>query len=164
MRIATGAAGVALMGVGVFLLLSGGQATDVVLWLAGAVVLHDLLLAPLVIAAGLLLARLPGRGPLRGALVTAGCLTLIALPVLFAPGTPHNPSVLPLDYPRNWLLSLAAVALATAAVALLRRLRGTAAVRRLRTDGHGARRGARNPTSRAGRASSSPRRWGRRGR
>jgi hypothetical protein len=124
MRTVLGAAGLALMGLGLYLLVTGGQFKDVALWLAGAVVLHDLLIAPLVLAAGLLLALLPARGLLRGALVTAGCLTAIALPVLLAPGTPRNPSVLPLDYPRNWLLSLAAVAAVTGAVLAGRRLRG----------------------------------------
>lgn len=130
MRTALGAAGLALMAVGLYLLVTGGQFKDVALWLAGAVVLHDLLVAPLVLAAGLLLARLPARGLLRGALVTAGCLTVIALPVLLAPGTPGNPSVLPLDYPRNWLLSLAAVAAVTGLVLAGRRLRGRARERR----------------------------------
>lgn len=123
MRIVLGAAGVALMTVGLVLLVTGGQFKDVALWLAGAVVLHDLLVAPLVLAAGLLLAQLPARGLLRGALVTAGCLTAVALPVLLAPGTPGNPSVLPLDYPRNWLLSLAAVAAVTGAALAGRWLR-----------------------------------------
>ncbi|MGW0776428.1 hypothetical protein ACWD01_22870 [Streptomyces sp. NPDC002835] len=130
MRTALGAAGLALMAVGLYLLVTGGQFKDVALWLAGAVVLHDLLVAPLVLAVGLLLALLPARGLLRGALVTAGCLTVIALPVLLAPGTPRNPSVLPLDYPRNWLLTLAAVAAVTAAVLVGRRLRGRARERR----------------------------------
>jgi hypothetical protein len=130
MRTALGAAGLALMAVGLYLLVTGGQFKDVALWLAGAVVVHDLLVAPLVLAAGLLLALLPARGLLRGALVTAGCLTVIALPVLLAPGTPRNPSVLPLDYPRNWLLTLAAVAAVTTAVLVGRRLRGRARERR----------------------------------
>jgi hypothetical protein len=130
MRTALGAAGLALMAVGLYLLVTGGQFKGVALWLAGAVVLHDLLVAPLVLAVGLLLALLPARGLLRGALVTAGCLTVIALPVLLAPGTPHNPSVLPLDYPRNWLLTLAAVAAVTTAVLVARRLRGRARERR----------------------------------
>lgn len=134
MRIALGAAGVALMSIGLALLVAGGQFKDVALWLAGAVVLHDLLVAPLVLAAGLLLALLPARGLLRGALVTAGCLTAIALPVLLAPGTPGNPSVLPLDYPRNWLLSLAAVAAVIGAALAWRWLRGRRA-RRTRTGG-----------------------------
>ncbi|MFF8841327.1 hypothetical protein ACF08N_01135 [Streptomyces sp. NPDC015127] len=115
-RLVTGAVGLTLMGVGASLLVSGGQLRDVALWLAGAIVLHDGIIAPVVLGIGLLLAGLPARGMLRGALITAGCLTFVALPVLLRPGAPTNPSALPLDYPRNWLLTLAAVAVLTAAV------------------------------------------------
>ncbi|MEW2634553.1 hypothetical protein AB0903_23665 [Streptomyces sp. NPDC048389] len=135
MRIVLGAAGLALMTVGLSLLVGGGQFKDVALWLAGAVLVHDLLVAPLVLGAGLLLALLPARGLLRGALITAGSLTAIALPVLLAPGTPGNPSVLPLDYPRNWLLSLAGVAAVTGAVLAARWLRGRRAARGARAGG-----------------------------
>ncbi|WP_405603701.1 hypothetical protein OG741_32605 [Streptomyces sp. NBC_01410] len=113
MRIVTGALGLALMTVGAVLLVTGGQLKDVALWLAGAIVLHDGIVAPLVLGVGLLLAAVPARGTVRGALVVAGCLTVVALPVLLRPGTPKNPTVLPLDYVRNWLLALAAVAVLT---------------------------------------------------
>ncbi|NUL06856.1 hypothetical protein HRW07_27205, partial [Streptomyces lunaelactis] len=109
MRIVTGALGVALMAVGAALLLTGGQVKDVAIWLAGSVVLHDGIIAPLVIATGLLLAAVPSRGTVRAALLVAGCLTAIALPALLAPGNPTNPSVLPLDYLRNWLILLGVV-------------------------------------------------------
>ncbi|MET7619389.1 hypothetical protein [Streptomyces sp. NPDC005408] len=113
MRIVTGALGLALMTVGAALLLTGGQLKDVALWLAGAIVLHDGIIAPLVLGVGLLLAAVPARGTVRGALVVAGCLTVVALPVLLRPGTPKNATVLPLDYVSNWLLALAAVAALT---------------------------------------------------
>ncbi|TQK50835.1 hypothetical protein FBY35_1191 [Streptomyces sp. SLBN-118] len=113
MRIVTGALGLALMTVGAVLLVTGGQLKDVALWLAGAIVLHDGIVAPLVLGVGLLLAAVPARGTVRGALIVAGCLTVVALPVLLRPGTPKNTSVLPLDYVRNWLLALAAVAVLT---------------------------------------------------
>ncbi|MFK4227616.1 hypothetical protein [Streptomyces sp. NPDC019890] len=122
MRIATGALGIVLMAVGATLLATGGQIKDVALWLAGAIVLHDGIIAPLVLGIGLLLAAVPARGAVRGALVVAGCLTMVALPVLLRPGRPTNPSALPLDYLRNWLLVLAAVAVLTAVLLLARRL------------------------------------------
>ena len=122
MRIVTGALGIVLMAVGAVLLATGGQIKDVALWLAGAVVLHDGIIAPLVLGIGLLLAAVPARGAVRGALVVAGCLTMVALPVLLRPGRPTNPSALPLDYLRNWLLVLAAVAVLTAVLLLARRL------------------------------------------
>jgi hypothetical protein len=94
-------------------LLTGGQVVDVALWLAGAIVLHDGLVAPLVLAAGLLLSSVPARGTVRGALVVAGCLTAIALPPMLRPGTPANASALPLDYVRNWLILMGAVVVLT---------------------------------------------------
>ncbi|MFF4232825.1 hypothetical protein [Streptomyces sp. NPDC001820] len=120
MRIVTGALGLALMAVGATLLLTGGQVKDVALWLAGAIVLHDGMIAPLVLGVGLLLAAVPARGTVRGALVVAGCLTVIALPPLLRPGAPTNPSALPLDYLRNWLLLLVAVAVVAGLVPVVR--------------------------------------------
>jgi hypothetical protein len=117
--------GLVVMGAGVRLLVvetnpeTPGQ---VAAWLAGAVVVHDLLLAPLVLAVGLALRSLPFRGPARGGLLVAGCLTLVALPPLLRPGTPRNPTVLPLDYGRHLTLLLAVVAAGAVAVALVSRL------------------------------------------
>jgi MFS family permease len=113
-RVLVGVAGVALMGVGASLLTDVRDLTGVLVWLGGAVVLHDALIAPLVLLAGLVLVRGGVRGPVRGALVVAGALTVVALPVLLRPGRRANASVLPLDYPRNWLIGMAAVAAVTA--------------------------------------------------
>ncbi|WP_406114435.1 hypothetical protein [Streptomyces sp. NBC_01014] len=146
-RWASGVLGVALMGVGVALVVGTGDMGSVAVWLAGAIVLHDGLIAPLVLGAGLLWGgtracgpvrgpvrgrvrgsvrgrvRGPVRGPVRGAFTVAGCLTMVALPVLLRPGTPANSSVLPLDYVRGWLLSLGAVVVVTGAVIGVRVLR-----------------------------------------
>ncbi|WP_327342291.1 hypothetical protein [Streptomyces europaeiscabiei] len=127
LRVLTGAAGVALMGVGASLLLDVRDLTGVLVWLGGAVVLHDVVIAPLVLLVGLVAVRAGVRGPVRGALLVAGALTAVALPVLLRPGKPANSSVLPLDYPRNWLLALVAVATVTA---LLMAVRGTRRIRR----------------------------------
>lgn len=115
-RVLAGAAGLALMGVGASSLLDVPDLMDVLVWLGGALVLHDALIAPLVLLAGLVLVRGGVRGPVRGALLVAGALTAVALPVLLRPGPRANSSVLPLDYPRNWLLTLLAVATVTALV------------------------------------------------
>lgn len=113
-RLVLGAVGLAAMGLGASLLVDTGSVWDVVVWLAGAVLLHDLVAAPFVLLVGLAVARVAvrARGLVRGALVVAGGVTLVALPVLLAPPRPARPTVLPLDYPRNWLLLMAAVALA----------------------------------------------------
>jgi hypothetical protein len=113
-RVLAGAGGVALMGVGVVLLVDVRDATGVLVWLGGAMVLHDVVIAPLVLLVGLAAVRGRARGPVRGALVVAGALTVVALPALLRPGRTANSSVLPLDYPRNWLLALVAVAAVTA--------------------------------------------------
>ncbi|MFG2194857.1 hypothetical protein [Streptomyces sp. NPDC048639] len=143
LRVLLGAAGLGLTGVGAWLLFAGGTVRDpgdVVVWLGGALVLHDALIAPAVIGVWWLLvrgtraltagapdARRRGRdafrGPLRGALVVGGGLTVVALPLLLRPGRPSNPTALPLDYPRNWLVLLGATAICAAAVAALRLVR-----------------------------------------
>ncbi|NBM19976.1 hypothetical protein GUY61_31365 [Streptomyces sp. GC420] len=109
------------MGFGAVLLSGLRDPLSVLVWLAGGIVLHDAVLAPLVLGAGLLLASLPARRTVRGALIVACSLTLVALPPLLRPGRRGNASVLPLDYPRNWLLALTAVAVVTAGLVLARR-------------------------------------------
>jgi hypothetical protein len=110
LRVLVGAAGVALMSMGAFLLTDVRDPAGVLVWLGGAVLLHDVVVAPVVLLVGLALVRGGRRGPVRGALLVAGALTAVALPVLLRPGRTANSSVLPLDYPRNWLISLVAVA------------------------------------------------------
>jgi len=92
------------------------------LWFGGGIVAHDLVIAPLVVAAGWALRRVPGAvraGILVSVLVVAG-----TLPVVLALGRkPDNPSILPLPYGRNLVLVLAAVWLATGALVLWRRRR-----------------------------------------
>ncbi|MFF4261392.1 hypothetical protein ACFY7Y_11275 [Streptomyces virginiae] len=118
-RYTVGGIGVAVMAFGGFLLVREPEPWRIVLWLAGGVLVHDGLIAPLVIAVGALCAaagvRL--RGVPRAALVVAGSLTVIALPPLLRPGGVANPSVLPLDYPRNWLLAMVAIGALTAGYA-----------------------------------------------
>ncbi|MFG2367274.1 hypothetical protein ACGFY3_37505 [Streptomyces mirabilis] len=125
LRLLAGAAGLALMGVGVFLLLDVQDLMGVLEWLGGAVVLHDALIAPLVLLVGLVLVRGGVRGPVRGALLVAGALTAVALPVLLRPGPRANSTVLPLDYPRNWLLTLVAVATVTTLLVAAKEVRSS---------------------------------------
>ncbi|KOU38218.1 hypothetical protein [Streptomyces sp. WM6378] len=110
MRTVVGAAGLALMVFGGLLVWDQTTHWDVLIWLAGGVVLHDGVIAPLVLGLGFMLGGLKNRGLVRGALLTAGCLTLVALPVLLRPLPTANSSVLPLDYVRGLLISLAVVA------------------------------------------------------
>ena len=124
-RLVLGGGGVALILLGAWLLAfdtAPGTAPWVAVWLAGAVVVHDLLLAPLVQLAGRLLGRPPGLGLWRGAFLVAGTLTLVALPPLLRPGQ-DNPSLLPLDYGRNWSLLLVFTALVALSLRWGRRLK-----------------------------------------
>ncbi|MFB7280867.1 hypothetical protein ACFCZV_27540 [Streptomyces hydrogenans] len=72
---------------------------------------------------GLLLVGRRWRGTLRGALVVAGCLVLVTLPLLVRPGAPPNPSALPLPYGRNLAIVLAVVAAGATAYVLVQRRR-----------------------------------------
>lgn len=118
LRYGLGAAGLAAMAFGAVTLLTDPHVGDwpgVVEWLALAVVLHDGVLVPAV----LLLGRVLGarwRARLRLPFVVTASLTAVALPVLLRPGPTANPSVLPLDYGRGWLIAVGTVA----ALAVLR--------------------------------------------
>lgn len=124
MRVVLGAAGVGLMGFGGWVLLFGEDAQDpwaVARWLAGALIAHDAVVAPLTLAVGLAVARLPGRRVVRGTLLVAASLTAVAYPVLFRPGPVQNPSVLPLDYPRDWAIAVGTTVLVGTAIGCLGR-------------------------------------------
>ncbi|MEU9100125.1 hypothetical protein [Streptomyces sp. NPDC048361] len=123
MRTVLGAAGLALMAVGGLLVWDQTTHWSVLIWLAGAVVLHDGIIGPLVVGVGLLTGGLANRGLLRGTLMTGGCLILIALPLLLRPLPTNNPSVLPLNYARGLLISLAVVAVLALLLAAARRIR-----------------------------------------
>ncbi|MCQ4079808.1 hypothetical protein NGB36_04180 [Streptomyces sp. RB6PN25] len=115
-RVVAGALGLAGIGTGLAVLLTDPHVRDpldVAVWLVAALLLHDAVLVPLVLLVG---AALRARGPLRGGLIVGGCLTAVALPAVLRPG-PVPVSLLPLDYVRNWLFALGAVAVVTALAA-----------------------------------------------
>lgn len=116
-----GGAGLLLIAIGGRLLADLPDPFDVLVWLGGALVLHDGIIAPLVLATGLAVAAVPARGLVRGALLTAGVLVLVTLPLLLRPGAPPNPSALPLPYGRNLAVVLAAVAVAAGVTAVVGR-------------------------------------------
>ncbi|MGO4460417.1 hypothetical protein AB4039_24495 [Streptomyces sp. M-16] len=123
LRCALGALGLLLIAVGGRLVAALPDPLDVLVWLGGSLVLHDGVIAPLVLAAGLLLAAAPARGPVRGGLITGGVLVLVTLPALLRPGVPANATALPLPYGRNLLIVLGAVVVVTAAVVTVTRRR-----------------------------------------
>lgn len=142
-----GTAGMVLLGTGGWILATETRedtVPQVLVWLASAAAIHDGVLAPLVLLAGLALRRPyrdaygkgdgsgagsgsgSGYGVLRGGLIVGGCLTLIALPLLLRQGHGRNPTALPLDYATNWKLLLAVTVAVTLALLAVRRLRGSA--------------------------------------
>jgi hypothetical protein len=95
-------------------------------WFVGSALLNDLVIAPLVIVVGAVLARLlprPARPPVVVGLVVSGVLTLVALPFILDLTNSLEPGFLPQDYGRNLLLLIAgvmAVAVVWAVVASIR--------------------------------------------
>ncbi|OXM51915.1 hypothetical protein [Amycolatopsis alba] len=94
-------------------------------WLAGGPLAHDLLLAPLVGAAGFALSRfLPERWqtPVKTGAVLTGVLTLLAFPLLWRPfGGAENPGLHDADTVTGLLVTLAVVWLGVLVFALLPR-------------------------------------------
>ncbi|MDO9380710.1 MAG: hypothetical protein Q7T56_17845 [Nocardioidaceae bacterium] len=94
-----------------------------VVWLAGGVVLHDFVLAPVVVVLGVLLVRVvpdAARRPATVAAVVWGTVTVAALPVLSGQGgKPDNATLLDRPYWTAWLVLTALVLLATVGASLL---------------------------------------------
>jgi hypothetical protein len=102
------------------------------LWLGGAVLADDFFLVPLTIGAGWLLTRW-SVGPdhhrtvttVRTTLLYVGLTTLVAIPLLIRQGKGANPTVLPRDYRRDWLLLEATIVLIGVLVLVIQRRRLT---------------------------------------
>ncbi|GAA1594554.1 hypothetical protein GCM10009789_55760 [Kribbella sancticallisti] len=102
------------------------------LWLGGAVVADDFLLVPLTIGVGWLLTRW-SLGPdhhrtvtaVRTTLLYVGVTTLVAIPLLLRQGKGVNPTVLPRDYLRDWLLLEATIVVTGVLVAVVQARRLT---------------------------------------
>jgi len=98
-------------------------------FVVGGALLHDLLIAPVVIALGVVLARaVPGRArsTVQGALVVSAIVALFSYPMVRAYGlATRNPTSLPHNYALNLLVVLGVV-WAAAAVLVVRRLRAAA--------------------------------------
>ncbi|MGI8870342.1 MAG: hypothetical protein ACR2F6_16215 [Mycobacteriales bacterium] len=134
LRLVIGAVGVGLGGFGIFRLLTQvpfGDLIWLVIWLAGAVVIHDGILSPLILAVGAAIARFvpPGAGRfLQAALVTGALVTVIALPMIYLRGSqPRSKAILRQNFGGNLALLLgiiAAVCLGMYAVRVARERRG----------------------------------------
>jgi hypothetical protein len=116
------AVGVVVMGFAVVGALTddGFDPVGVVVFLGGVVIAHDLVLMPLVLAAGALIERFvpgPARTAVRVAALCGLALTVVAAPLVAGFGrVADDPSVLPRPYGRGLLLALALVWAFAAAV------------------------------------------------
>lgn len=126
LQLVIGALGVGLLTWGGWLLLGlgAGQWLSVGLWLAGGVIGHDALLAPVVVVLGVLTVRLvpaAARAPLAVALIVWGSITLLAVPVLGRFGAlPDNPTLLDRSYQMSWWVLSAVVVVAVAVASVVR--------------------------------------------
>lgn len=110
------AVGGAVFAFGLYGLLHNAAQTvpgNVVKWIAGSLILHDAILAPAALVAGLVLARLlPAaiRAGMQATLAVCAVVVVMSVPVLRAAGRrPDNPSLLPHDYARNVAIVIAVI-------------------------------------------------------
>ena len=121
------AVGWAVIGWGVYGIFSNRLDTrpaNLAKFVVGGALLHDLLVAPVVLLAGVLIARaVPARarGPVQAALVVSAIVALFAWPLVRAYGlAANNPTSLPHNYGLNLLFVLGAVWAVTAGAVLLK--------------------------------------------
>jgi hypothetical protein len=111
------AAALPVMAFGVWGLLGHAEATMPAAWagwLVAALLGHDLLVAPALLAVGWLVGRLPDRwrAPVRAGLMVSATVVLVTLPAFLGDGRetqPGNTSLLPNRYGRSLALVLGLV-------------------------------------------------------
>jgi hypothetical protein len=125
-RAALGTFGVAAIGYGGLVLLTTVSAWQVAPWIVVPVLLHDLIVAPLIVAVVWLGSRvLPpyARTPAVFGFVVSGSMTLVALSVLGRNGaSTDNPSLLNRNYLAGWLIALVVTWTFVAVVVAARRV------------------------------------------
>ncbi len=126
LRAGLGVIGLAVMAYGAWSLREVDWADwpSLLVWLGGGVVAHDFLLAPVVVAVGVLAAgRLPDswRAPAVVGLVVWGTVTVMAVPVLGRFGAlADNPTLLDRPYRTSWVVGTVLVVAAVAVAGLIR--------------------------------------------
>ncbi len=126
-RLGLGALGLVATAYGLLLVvaLGPGQLGSVFVWVVGGVLVHDAVLAPLVVALGVLAVLSTSRwwrSPLLWALVVLGPLTLVAVPVLGRFGArSDNNTLLDRPYWAGYVLVATVVLILVVAAARRRR-------------------------------------------
>ncbi len=109
---------------GVFIHSLDTRPANLAKFVVGGALLHDLLVAPLVIGAGVLVARVvPGRSRavVQGALAVSGIVALFSYPLVRAYGlAANNPTSLPHNYTANLLVVLGLVWAVAAGLVIMR--------------------------------------------
>jgi hypothetical protein len=115
-RLAFATPGLGLLGFGFYRLLTEIPFTDLAVlavWLIGAVLIHDGVLSPLVLAVGRTLARLPARARqyVQAALIASAPVTVIAIPLIYRRGSePDSKALLQQNYAAHLGLLVTVVA------------------------------------------------------
>jgi hypothetical protein len=121
LRLGLATVGVIAIGYGALRLIQTQKGTvlDLAKWLVGALVVHDGIIAPIVIAIGWVLARVVPdrvRGFVQAGLITAGLVASVAVWLIWRQGKygARSLALLQQDYLRNTVVLLALVAGGTA--------------------------------------------------
>ncbi len=96
---------------------------DLAKWLIGLDLLHDLVLAPLAVGLGFLVARWvprPARAAVQVALIGTGTVLLVGWLPLVGSSEANNPTIQPLDYGPSIVAVIAAIWVTTALVTVVR--------------------------------------------
>lgn len=116
-RLLLGTAGVAMLGYGIVRIFTDAKDTkpaSLLRWLLGALLVHDLLIAPMVLGIGWLLARFcppRARRYLQAGLICGGLVSSVGVLLIWRQGkAAASLALLQQDYRRNLLIVLAIVA------------------------------------------------------
>lgn len=119
-RIGLGSAGILLMLFGAFRLFTEIPVEDLVVlavWLIGALVIHDGVLSPAVVAVGWAISRVTpprGRRYLQAGLIMAALVTVIAIPMIYRRNSqPKSKAILQQNFGANLIVLLALIAAGT---------------------------------------------------
>jgi hypothetical protein len=120
-RLSLGTVGVLVLGYGALRILQDQRhthPTKLGAWLVGALILHDGIIAPIVIGVGMLLARVVpprARAFLQGGLIVGGLISSVGVLLIWRKGKSGSAALtlLQQNYKANLLLMLALVAIGT---------------------------------------------------